>query len=93
MDDMVCPICKEKISENDKYQVGDHVIHQLCKFVMCGNEELPGRVLEISEQDEAIVKLGTTTVAYHISQLKPYYLDQLTEEEIGQLEAESEEIV
>ena len=81
MEEIICPICNEKISEGEEYQVGEQIIHQLCKHVKCGHEEFPGRVLEISEQNEAIVKLGIKTVAYHISQLTPYRPDQANEEE------------
>ena len=90
---MICPICKKLISEGEKYSPGDQPIHQLCKHVRCGKEQFPERLIEMSEKYQAIVNLRTKTVAYLISQLTPYDLDMLTEEEIGQFEEEGEEIV
>ena len=87
---MVCPICKKKISEEEQYPLGEQVIHQLCKHVMCGSEKLPGRVIEISGKYQAIVRLGTMTVAYHISEITPYSSDALTEEKTKKIEEEAE---
>ena len=92
MASMVCPICKKTISEREKYQAGEQVIHQLCKHVMCGSEQLPGRVIEMSGKYQAIVRLGTSKVAYHISEITPYKPDALKEEEINQFEEEAEPI-
>jgi hypothetical protein len=91
---MICPICKKPIKEGEEYPLGDQHIHQLCKHVMCGKEQLPGRLIEMSGKCQAIVRLGTMTVAYHISQLTPYHPETLTEEKIRQFEEEEgEEIV
>jgi hypothetical protein len=60
---------------------------------MCGKEQLPGRLIDMSGKYQAIVRLGTMKVAYHISQLTPYHPDTLTEDEIRQFGEEGEEIV